>query len=71
MLLMSAGSSNGATSVIGLHLHDNGCPVLAFFARAGGDCYADTRSFVIFPMRTFATPALRTPREGRGTALCC
>src|SRR5579863_9929741 len=50
---------------------EKGCPILAFFARVGGDaaryliCYDPT--WINKLAAAFPTPALRKEREGRGT----
>ena len=54
-----------------LHHSHGGCPILAFFARVGGDAAGATLVRSTLPVvDAVVVPALRKVREGRGTRCC-
>jgi hypothetical protein len=54
-----------------LHHSHGGCPILAFFARVGGDAVGATLVRSTPPVvYAVVVPALRKVREGRGTRSC-
>jgi hypothetical protein len=66
---MLARTRNGEWPIFALHHSHGGRPILAFFARVGGDAAGATFVRSTLPVvDAVGVPALRKVREGRGPA---
>ena len=64
----SIGTREGGWPIFALHYSHGACPILAFFARVGGDAAGATFVRSTLPVvDAVVVPALRKVREGRGT----
>jgi len=62
--------SKRRVAIFALHHSHGGCPILAFFARVGGDAAGAALVRSELPVvYAVVVPALRKVREGRGTRL--